>query len=146
MVHLLARLAVLGDHCQRTTEEVDTHQCRFTALPSDRYLGAGLRLEQLAYVGFQYLVGHTETVARVERLLGQEEAVFAIEVADRPARLREDMERRGRRHRPGFAHEAILTRPRRAMSPRKGEWIPLVVERSPSTRRTFRHRVHHRDR
>ena len=42
----------------------------------------------------EQLVGHPEPRARIEHLLGEEEAVRAVEVADRTRRLREQVERR----------------------------------------------------
>ena len=77
----------------RTTEEVDAHEGRLAALPGDRHLrNARMRLDQLADVRLEQLVGHTEARARIEHLLREEEAIRAIEVADRAGRLREQVE------------------------------------------------------
>ena len=75
-------------------EEVDAHEGGLAPLPGHRHLAVGLGGDVLAEVGRQHVVGHAEPVAGVERLLGQEEAVLAVEVADRPGRLGQDVERR----------------------------------------------------
>ena len=56
-------------------------------LPSDRDLVDLLRLDHLPDVSLQQIVGHPEPVARIQHLLRQEEAVLAVQVADRPGRL-----------------------------------------------------------
>ena len=99
VLHGLVGPAVLLDEGQGAAEEVDAHQRRLAALPRDRDLRAGLRLEQLADVGVEHLVGHAEPVARIQRLLRQEEAVLAVEVADRARRLGQHVEDRRRRQR-----------------------------------------------
>ena len=48
--------------------------------------------EQLADVGLEHRVVHAEPAAGVELLLRQEEAVLAVEVADRAGRLRHHVE------------------------------------------------------
>ena len=58
--------------------------------------GAGLRLDDLAHVRVEQFVGHVESIARVQRLLRQEEAVLTVEVADRSGRFGEDVEVRRR--------------------------------------------------
>jgi len=74
-------------------EEVKTHHRGFAALPGDDHLGrAGMRLDQLAQVQLQQVIGHPEPAARIEHLLGQEETVGAVQVADRPGRLGQQME------------------------------------------------------
>ncbi len=97
---LLARSLVLLDELDRASEEVEAHQGRFAALPGDDDLRHGaVRFEHLAEVGLLQLFGHPESAARVQHLLGQEEAVVAIEVAGRPGGLRHQMEgARGTRH------------------------------------------------
>ena len=75
-------------------EEVEAHERGLAALPGDRDLGRPVRLEELADVQLQHLVRHAESAARVQRLLGQEEAVGAVEVADRARRLGQQVERR----------------------------------------------------
>ena len=81
----------------RAAEELDAHQRRLAALPGDRHLGhARVRLDQLPDVRLEQLVGHAEPRARVEHLLREEEAVRAVEVADRARRLRQQVERAGR--------------------------------------------------
>ena len=54
-----------------------------------------VRLDELADVGLQHLVGHAEAAAGVEHLLGQEEAVRAVQVADRAGGLGQEV--KGRR-------------------------------------------------
>ena len=61
--------------------------------------GSRLRLEQLPDVGFQQIVSHPEPAARVEHLLREEEAVLAIEIANRPRRLCQHVEVAQRIHR-----------------------------------------------
>ncbi len=82
--------------CAISTErrkKSSAHQRRLAALPRDRHLGhARVRLDQLAQVRLEQLVGHAEARARVEHLLGEEEAVRAVEVADRARRLGEQVE------------------------------------------------------
>ena len=50
-----------------------------------------MRFEELAEVGLQQLIGHSEPVSRIEHLLRQEEAVLTIQVADRAGRLGENV-------------------------------------------------------
>jgi hypothetical protein len=97
MAQVLARSAVALAGLERTTEEPDTHERGLTALPGDRDLGVGVRLEQLPHVRVEDLVGHSEPVTGVERLLLQEEAVLAVEVADGTARFGQDVKVRRRR-------------------------------------------------
>ena len=91
-------LRTLGDR-DRLAEEVDAHQRRFAALPGNGDLGSGVRFEQLADVGLEHLVAHPEPVAGVQGFLGKEEAVRAVEIADRPRGLRQNVERRRRARR-----------------------------------------------
>ncbi len=91
---LVRQLQLLGE-LDRASEEVDPHHRRLAALPRDRDLGrTGVRLDQLAEVRLEQFVRHAEPAARVQHLLGQEEAVRAVQVADRPGGLGEQMERR----------------------------------------------------
>ena len=87
--------AVALDEVDHSAEELDTHERRLAALPGDRDLGVAVRLEQLPDVRLQQPVVHPERAAGVELLLGQEEAVRAVEVADRAGGLPEHVERRG---------------------------------------------------
>ena len=77
----------------RPPEEVEPHQRRLAALPRDRDLAVRVSGEQLLQVALQRLVRHSQTVTRVQRVLGEEEAVRAVEVADRPSWLGQQMER-----------------------------------------------------
>ena len=95
----LARAQVLVRELDRAAEELDAHQRRLAALPGDRHLRHGcMCLDQLSDVRLEQLIRHPEARAGVEHLLREEEAVRAVEVADRPRRLCEQVERarRGR--------------------------------------------------
>ncbi len=98
---VLAGIGVLLFELDRSAEEVQAHHRRLAALPGhDDLRGLRVGLQQLADVGLVELLGHPETAARVEHLFGQEEAVLAVEVADRPGWLRHQVKRRrGSRHR-----------------------------------------------
>lgn len=65
----------------RLGKEVDPDQSRFPALPGDRDRSIGLALEKLADVGLERVAAHAKTSIRVERILGQVEAVGAVEIA-----------------------------------------------------------------
>ena len=112
-----------------------SHHRRLATLPRDGDLGrTGVRLDQLAQVGLEELVGHAEPAARVQHLLGQEEAVRAVEVADSARRLGEEMEGSGRiarkrcsgRTPTGVAHHTLISSadrptPRRCHAPRQAD-------------------------
>lgn len=92
----LAWLAVFLDKINRVLEELEFHQRRLAALPRHRYLGRTMRLQQLADVDLQCCRGHAVLFVRIERLLGQEVAIGAVDVAGGSARLGHHMEiRRG---------------------------------------------------
>jgi hypothetical protein len=74
-------------------EEVHAHERRLAALPGDVDVGNPMRLDELANVRLEQVVGHPEAAARVEHLLGQEEAVRAVEVAGRSCGLGQHVER-----------------------------------------------------
>ena len=88
----LAGLPVALDQLDRAPEEVEAHERRLTALPGDRHRRRLVRLEQLLDVQLQEVVLHPEPRTRVERLLGQEEAVRAVEVAHGAGGLGEQVE------------------------------------------------------
>jgi hypothetical protein len=96
VLHGLAGMAVLLDELDRAAKELELHQRGLAALPRHRDLRHAVRLEQLADVGLERGLGHTVLVVRVQRFLRQEEAVGAIDVAGRSARLGQQMEARGR--------------------------------------------------
>ncbi len=96
VLHRLAGLAVLVDQLDRAAEELELHQRRLAALPGHRDLRRAVRLEQLADVGLERGLGHAVLVVRVQRFLGQEEAVGAVDVAGRAARLGQQVEARRR--------------------------------------------------
>ncbi len=106
--HDLIGTPVFLDRLERSTEEVELHQRRLASLPGDRHLGRIVRLEQLTDVGVERFFRHPTSAVGVERLLGQEEAVGAVDVAGRPRGLCQEMKARralraGRMHaRSGF--------------------------------------------
>ena len=100
VVQELVRRAVLVGQCQRPPEEVDAHQRGLATLPGDGHLGDVLRFDHLTDVLGQQVVGHAEPVAWIQRLLREEEAVAAVEVADRARGLGEDVQMVRRRERP----------------------------------------------
>ena len=84
------------DQRDRPTEEVDAHQRGLAALPGDGHLAVRVCLQELARGRRRAASSrHPEAVTRVQRLLGQEEAVLAVQVADRTGRLGQDVERGG---------------------------------------------------
>ena len=93
----LPRGEVVVDELDGAVEELEPHQRRLAPLPSDLHdRNAGVRLDQLTDIGLEQLIGHPEAAARIQHLLGEEEAVGAVEVADRTCGLREQMKGRGR--------------------------------------------------
>ena len=90
---VLAGGRVLPLELDRASEEVQPHHRGLASLPGhDDLRSAGVTLHQLADVGLVDLLGHAEAAARIEHLLGQEEAVLAVQVADRARGLRHQME------------------------------------------------------
>jgi hypothetical protein len=85
---------VLFDELDRAPEEFEFHQRRLAALPRHRHLRRAVRLQQLTDVGLERSLGHPVLFVRIQRLLGQEEAIRAIDVARGPARLRQQMKAR----------------------------------------------------
>ena len=90
----LAGLAVLLDQLDRMLKKFKFHQRRLAALPGHRDVGHAVRFEQLADVGLERGRRHPAPVVRVERFLGQEEAVGAVDVASRAAGLGQQMKAR----------------------------------------------------
>ena len=92
----LARSAVAIHELQEAAEEVEAHEGGLATLPGDGHPLRAVRLQQLPHVLLQDAVVHAEGAARVEGLLGEEEAVRAVEVADGAAGLDQHVEgRRG---------------------------------------------------
>ena len=83
----LARPTVSFNQFDRALEERKLHQRRLTPLPCDLYFRCLVGLQQLADVGLQGAVRHTLALVRIQRLLGQEEAIAAVYIAGRPAGL-----------------------------------------------------------
>ena len=109
----LPRLQVVVDQLDGAAEELEPHQRRLATLPRDLHdRNAGVRLDQLTDVGLEQLVGHPEAAARIQHLLGEKEAVGAVEVADGAGRLREQVKSRRRigthpgRHRTSLRRQA----------------------------------------
>ena len=141
VLQVLSRSADRLGRLDGPAKEVDAHQGRLAALPGHGYLAVGLGSDVLAQVLGQQVVGHAEAVARVEGLFGQEEAVFAVEVADGARRLGQDVERDTQRRR----RSAMLGRPRTQAGRPHADGCGLHVEpirhrRAPGSRRG-RHRL-----
>ena len=77
----LRRLPVFFHVPDGAPEEVEPHEGRLAALPCDIDLTGRMRLQKLPDVGIQQVLGHAEPVARVKHLLGQEEAILAVQIA-----------------------------------------------------------------
>src|SRR5207244_880849 len=88
-------------------KEDQAHSSRPATLPGDDDLrGFRVCLQELTDVGFLKVLGHAKPAARVEHLLGQEEAVFAVQVADGTCRLGHQVEG----ERSILAHEHVAPR------------------------------------
>ena len=96
VLHDLSRPAVLFDEFDGAPEEVELHQRRLAALPRHCHCGRAVRLQQLADVGVERVIRHPVLFVRIQRILGQEEAVRAIDIAGGPTRLRQQVEARRR--------------------------------------------------
>ena len=99
LLNHLPRPAVLLDQLDGAGEEGEPHQRRLAPLPGHRHLGSPVRLQELADVGLEGGLGHPLLVIGVQRILGEEEAVGAVDVAGGTARLGEQVERRRRERR-----------------------------------------------
>jgi hypothetical protein len=89
----LARSPVLLAQPYRFLEERGSAQCRLAALPADRHSAVRLRIQIAADEPVQHLGGHLLGLVAPQNLLGQEEAVRAVEVAGGARRLRDQRER-----------------------------------------------------
>ena len=94
MLDDLAGPPVALHELHEVAEEVEAHEGRLAALPGDGDPLGLMRLEELPHVLVEQVAVHAEAAARVEGLLGEEEAVRAVEVADGAAGLDEDVEGR----------------------------------------------------
>ena len=91
---LSAGVLLLKAH--RVAEEIDAEQRRFAALPGEIDLVAWLSLDILPDIGIENLIAHGPIAfGGIELFLFEIEAVFAIEVADGPDGLGEDVKRTG---------------------------------------------------
>jgi hypothetical protein len=95
ILHALPWPAVLLDVLDGAPVEAEPHQRRLAALPRHGHVGRAVRLQQLLEVGLQRLVGQARSLVRVERVLGEEEAVLAVQVTGRPGRLGQKVKLRG---------------------------------------------------
>ena len=91
MQDLLIWPAVLLNQFHRAAKEVQSHQRRLTTLPGYVDLRDLVCLQQLFDVQLQQIVSHAKAAAGIEHLLRQEEAVAAIQVANRAGGLGEQM-------------------------------------------------------
>ena len=106
-----ARACVPVRQLDRPAEELETHEHGLAALPGDRDFGRAMRLDELPDVALEQLIAHARAPPRVQLLLLEEEAVGAVQVADRARRLRQEVEgrRRGRRRdRSAAAAQPVL--------------------------------------
>ena len=96
----LARPRVLVFQLDGPAEKVQAHHGRLAALPGHDHLRhPRVRLHELADIGLLQPGGHPELTARVQHLLGQEEAVLAVQVAHRAGGLGHHVEgQRSARH------------------------------------------------
>ena len=112
--HPLARCRELPLELDDAGEEVEPHERRLAALEGDHHLvRAAVRLEQAAEVRREHVVGHPEPAAGVHLLLGQEEAVVAVEVAHGTGGLGHEVERAGSPLRHRHHAPALLDSPHR---------------------------------
>src|SRR5216683_281349 len=103
VLHDLIGSAVLFNELDGAPEELELHQRRLAPLPSHGYLRSAVRLQQLADVGLECRIRHPALFVRIERLLGQEEAISAIDIASGPARLRQQVKAWWDLGRPGVS-------------------------------------------
>ena len=96
VLHLLAGPPVFLDQRDRVLEELQLHQRRLAALPRHRHFGRAVRLQQLPDIGLERGLRHPVLVVGIQRLLRQEEAIGAVDVAGGAARLREQVKARRR--------------------------------------------------
>ena len=131
----LPRLQVVVDQLDRAAEELEPHQRRLATLPCDLHdRDACVRLDQLTDVRLQQLIGHPEATARIQHLLGEKEAVGAVEVADGAGGLREQVKSRRR----------IGTDPdRHRTSPRRQATVPQLTAACTSWRDRIAEQARH---
>ena len=108
--HLLGGAPVGLAQLDEPAEEGQAAQGRLTALPEHGDLSVTAGGQVLGDVGLQGLLAHELARDVVEQLLGQEEAVLAVQVAGGPGRLGDD----------GQGQAASLERPRRRIQLRGG--------------------------
>ena len=103
VAHALGGPTVEFTQLHRPLKEGEPPKGRFAALPQHRDLAVGARFEERLDVTFQGLLGHSLRRRVVEQLLGQEEAVLAIQVAGCPRRFGHHGEGDRSAHSPAFA-------------------------------------------
>ena len=81
VTHTLGGATVALTQLNEALKKRQATQGRLPALPQHRDLAVGARFEERLDVTFQGLLGHSLRRCVVEQLLGQEEAVLAIQVA-----------------------------------------------------------------
>src|SRR5579863_863281 len=86
--HGLPRLAILFDEFDRAPEKVQFHQRRLASLPRYGYRGRAMRFQQLANISFKRVIRNPIFLVQIQRFIGQEEAICAIDVARGTAWLR----------------------------------------------------------
>ena len=89
--HLGLLVSALKFDC--TPEKVEAHEGGFAALPGKSHLRYAMRLDVLAGERLQDFLRHAEPAAWVQVFLRQEEAVRAVEVADRAGRFGQHVQR-----------------------------------------------------
>ena len=88
----LRRAGVLFDEFNDLTIKTETHERGLAALPGNRNGTIWLTREQLLEVRLKSFCRHTHSVAGIESVFRQKEAVCAIKVADGASRFGEEME------------------------------------------------------
>jgi hypothetical protein len=76
-------------------KEIEPHESRFATLPRNGDTRRWMRLEHLANIAFEHLIGHPKIAAGIEFLFFEKETVLAPEVTDSSPRLGHDV--KGRR-------------------------------------------------
>lgn len=129
VTHMLGGATVALTQLNEALKKRQATQGRLPALPQHRDLAVGARFEERLDVTFQGLLGHSLRRCVVEQLLGQEEAVLAIQVAGCSRRFGDDGE--GDRARHGLPPRSVRTSideagPTSRGEPSSGRWAAAV--------------------